>query len=435
MNRVSPRLASYLSTALLCLLSVVCVQSHAQSQPLDWIVAVVENRVILNSELQYRIEEIRRDLRKQNQPPVPENELRESLLERLIVEHLQLQMGERHGVVISDEQVVEALERIAESRNMSVEEFQDQLQEDGFDIEKYRERLHQELIIEEVQRGIMRSRIQVSAREVEQFLRSNEAQHVTLGQYNMLHIHLPYDPDTGDAKTRARVRECIDILRAAVEKQGPEGVDKLRNHRKCEAQYYDLGWLSFADVPSIFEEILPALQINRLSEAVVAENGSHLAWLLDRRGGSQQIITQHRVAHILVTPSIVRPSQNVQQELVDIRKRVMAGEDFHELALDFSEDPGSKLEGGDLGWVSPGDTDPVFESEMQELPIGSVGQPFETQYGWHLIKVIDKRDYNAAPEMIRRQARSILYRRKYNEELENWLYKIRNEGHVQIRDT
>lgn len=402
-------------------------------QAIDWIVATAENRAILNSELELRVKEMRDIISERQLPPLPEDQLRTEALERIIIEQLQLQMGERHGVVVSDEQLLVALERIADSQDTSVEKLQKKLQKEGVDLTRYRERLGNEIIIDEVQRGTMRSRIQVTNREVEQFLKSSIAEQITLGQYEILHIHFPFDPQDENPFTTQQVRKCIKILHTMLEEQGPQGIDSLREHKKCKPQYYDLGWLAFADVPSIFEEILPILKTHELSKAVTAGNGIHLAWLHDRRGGSQQIITQHKVKHILIVPSIVRPQENVHQELTTIRKRLLAGEDFSDLALDFSEDPGSKLKGGDLGWVSPGDTDPVFESVILETPVGDVSELFETQYGWHVLTVVEKREYNIAPEMARRQVRNILYGRKYDHELQNWLEKIRSEAHVEIR--
>lgn len=418
---------------VLSLLVTAHTWAQTEKQDLDWIVATAENGVILNSELELQIADMKSAIADKKLRSMSEEEVHEQALEYLILRQLQLQIGERAGVLISDTQILQTLEKIAASNDTSVEKFQKKLEKEGEDISQYRENLHTQLVIDEVQRGSMRSRIQVSNREVEQFLKSSAGNNIKLGQYNLLHIHLPVDLDTGGTQTESTALTCIDRLRDAIKTDSVEGINHLRNNKKCGARYYDLGWVPFAQTPTLFEEVLPVLDTATLSKPLSTGNGIHLAWLHDRRGGERQIITQHLVSHILIIPSIVRPNESAQRELQEIHQKLLDGGDFAEAALDFSEDPGSKLKGGDLGWVSQGDTDPVFESTVNITPVDGISLPFETQYGWHVLTVLGKRDHNIAPNMIRRQARNILYSRKYNQELDNWLSKIRSESHVQIR--
>ena len=424
---------AYALVCTACLLWYANVNAQNDADAIDWIVATAGNGVVLNSELEAQTESTRRIIKERKLEQMDEERMRAESLEYLILQELQLQMGERAGVVFDEEEISESLQKIAERQNLSVREFHKKLIDSGTSIEQYRKLLHKRLIVEEVQRGSMRSRIQVTNQEIAQFLKSNEGESIKLGQYQLLHIHLPFNTDDADAGSQESVRKCIKALQDAVEREGPEGVESLRDHKTCNTRYYNLGWVAFEDVPSIFEEILPVLEIHTLSKELLAGNGIHFAWLNDKRGGERQMVTQHLVSHILVIPSIVRPQASVQRELDEIYEQLLDGADFSEMALDFSEDPGSKLKGGDLGWLSQGDTDPVFESVVSQTAINQVSAPFETQYGWHILTVREKREHNMAPLMIRRHAKNILYGRKYNQELDNWLSKIRSESHVQIR--
>lgn len=417
------------------LLSAAPVQAQAETQPLDWVVAVVEDSVVLNSELLRDIKQLRNNIKKNNYPLPPDDVLRDEVMERLILERIQLQMGKKHGVVVSDERLYETMQRIAEQRGVNdVEGLQKALKKEDRDLTAYRQQLREEITIDEVQRGNMRNRIQLNDNEINQYLKSHKGESIALGQYQIIHVHIPYDVDKNNAKSLKKATQCATTIRQAVVKQEEEeGINTLRNNKKCNAKYYDLGWLDFADVPTIFEEILPSLRAGQLSPNTVSDNGIHLAWLRERRGGSQQWITQYKVHHILQIPSIVKPEESVVTELKELMQRIENGEDFNTLAISYSEDPGSRLKGGDLDWVSPGDTDPQFEAAINNTPIGTLSLPIQTAFGWHVLRVDEKREFNIAPQMIRRQVRNNIYQKKYQEELETWLDKIRDEAHVQIR--
>jgi peptidyl-prolyl cis-trans isomerase SurA len=226
----------------------------------------------------------------------------------------------------------------------------------------------------------------------------------------------------------------FELAREQIEAGTPllEWLEQYRKNGGREIQGGDLGWRKDSELPAVFAEFVPSLSIGQVAGPIRSAAGMHLVQLMDRRGGPQ-IIDQTLARHILVKPSEIRTDEQCQQLLLDLRQQVLAGEDFDDLARQYSEDFGSAQEGGELGWSRPGQFVPEFEETMNGLAIGEISQPFESQFGWHILQVEERRKYDISQETAREQARRYLYQRKFDDELDAWLQKIRDEAYVDIK--
>lgn len=409
------------------------VAALSQVQPLDRVVAIVDDDIILASEYQSRLRQVMQNLARQDIEQPPREVVARQVLDRLVLEHIQLRMGERAGVRISDEQLNEAMIDVAHQGGMSLEQFRARIEAEGESYPEVREQMRQEMILSRVQQGNVRSRIQVTEREVDDFLTSEEGQKRTAAVYHIGHLLLPLPTDASSADERAAMAYMED-LRGRL--GGGDAFERFM-HAPDKSRYAltggDLGWRPTGDLPNVFSDAVPALGIGAISEPIRSASGLHLVKLFEKRGGSGQIAQQTHVRHILVKPSEIRSEEQTRELAQDLHDRIVAGEDFTTIARKFSEDIGSAREGGDLGWVNPGQMVPEFEHVMNQTGAGELSAPFHTNFGWHILRVDERRTEDLSDEMRRNQARNILYGQKYEEELNNWLQKIRDEAFVEIK--
>lgn len=420
---IKPRsLTRALLTALLATLPLFAA---AATEPLDRIAAIIDDDIILASELEGRLSQIRANLAQAGQE-VPEERLRREVLDVMIIESIQMQMAQRVGLRISDEQLNAAMARVAAQNNMSLPEFQRALDEAGTPYALAREQIRREMILQQVQRGNVNQRIQISDQEIENFLESEEGRSRTAPEYRFAHALVPLSSEASNSDIRAAQQRAESVaakLRAGSDYQ-QLGSDSVR--------VSDLGWRKLDDVPSLFAEIAPTMKNGEVSAPLKSASGFHVVQLLDSRG-HQELIRQTRVRHILLKPSAIRDEQQTRELAAELRRRALAGESFRELAKAYSEDIGSAQEGGDLGWTSPGQLVPEFQETMDNTAPGDISQPFKSRYGWHVLQVEERRDEDVTAELRRRMARSIIHERKYQEELDIWLRKIRDEAYVDIK--
>jgi len=407
--------------------------AHAQTQQLDRVVAIVDDDIVLASEFQERLQQVTENLQRQKIAMPPQEVLSRQVLDRLILEHIQLRMGERAGVRISDEQLNEALTGMAQQNGVTLEQFRAKVESEGTSYEAVREQVRHEMIIGRVQQGNVRSRVQVTEQEVDDYLASEEGQKRTAAMYHIGHVLLPLAKDT----TLEQERTAMAYMQGLRSRLAP-GEAFERFMRAPEKTPYafsggDLGWRLATDLPSVFMDAVPALEPGGVSAPIRSGSGIHLVKLFEKRGGSGQVTQQTRVRHILVKPSEVRNDDQARELASQLRARIVAGGDFAALAREFSEDIGSAREGGELGWVTPGRMVPEFERVMNETAAGETSEPFQTKFGWHVLQVEERRTQDLSDEMRRNQARNILYSQKYEDELNTWLQKIRDEAFVEIK--
>jgi len=405
----------------------------AQTQQLERVVAIVDDDIILASEYQDRMRQVTENLQRQKVEMPPQEVLARQVLDRLILERIQLRMGERAGVRISDDQLNEALTNMARQNGATLEQFRAQIEAEGGSYAALREQVRQEMVLSRVQQGNVRSRVQVTEQEVDDYLASEEGQKRTAAVYHIGHLLLPLAKDA----TMEQERAAMAYMEGLRSRLAPGNAFE-RFMRAPEKTPYaftggDLGWRLAGDLPSVFLDAVPALETGAISAPVRSASGLHLVKLFEKRGGSGQLTQQTRVRHILIKPSEVRSDEQARQLAAQLRERVLAGEDFAKLAREFSEDIGSAREGGELGWTSAGQMVPEFEQAMNQTGAGEISAPVRSSFGWHVLQVEERRTQDLSDEMKRNQARNILFGQKYEDELNTWLQKIRDEAFVEIK--
>lgn len=405
--------------------------SQAATQMLDSVVAIVEDDVIMASELRERLAVLKENMEIQGREPPPQEILVRQTLDRLILESIQLQMGGRAGVRISDAQLNSALNRIAAKNQMTLDQFRVQLERTGKSYQQMREDVRRELIIQRVQGGNVNQRIQITDQEVDNFLESDEGKQMTAEEYHLVHALLPVSGAEGSEQDRAAA-EYVNEVYGRIEAGGAFRDEVSAVSGDFVFTGGDLGWRKRDSLPSLFRDVAPELKIGETSEPIRSPSGYHLIFLAEKRGG-EMVIQQTHVRHILLKPSAIRSDDETRQLAADLRQDVIDGEDFEALAREYSEDIGSAQEGGDLGWSSPGQMVPEFQNVMDSTELEAVSQPFRSEFGWHILQVLERRQEDVSNTVVRNRAMEMLHQRKYQEELDAWLRKIRDEAFVDIK--
>ena len=409
----------------------LALQAQAATQIIDQVVAIVDDDVIMASELRERITAVNENLAARGIKAPPEDELIRETLDRLILESIQLQKGTRVGVRISDAQLNAAVQRIAAQNRMSIDEFRQALEARGQSYPEMREQLRREMIIQRVQAGNVNQRIQITEQEVDNFVATQEGQKLTQPEYRILHALLPLSPGADPGEVDAASAQVDKLLGRIRSGESFETVVSA-----SEPPYAmsggDLGWRKLDDLPSLFSEVAPGLAKGETADPIRSDSGLHLIYMADKRGG-EQMVSQTHVRHILIKPSEIMTDDQAGELAADLRGRIQGGEDFGELAREYSEDIGSAAEGGDLGWTTPGQMVPEFEKTMAATAVGEVSEPVRSQFGWHILEVLERRDQDMSNEATRAKAMNYLHDRKYQEELDAWLRQIRDEAFVDIK--
>ncbi|WP_036537536.1 peptidylprolyl isomerase [Oceanobacter kriegii] len=417
---------------LTCAAVLASALSHAKPVLIDQVAVIVEDDVIMESQLDQRVETVKLQNRNANLPP--DNVLRQQVRDRLVEESIQLQMAQRIGIRISDAQLNEALQRIAAQNKMSLEQFRNAMEAEGVPFASAREQIKNEMITSRLQRIRVGETIQITDKDVDYFLQSEAGKLASAAEYRLGHIlvSVPADANASqlqkaELKARAlaqRIREGAQFSDVAI--SSSDGRNALKGG--------DLGWRKEGQLPGIFATVVPKLKVGEVSDPIRSSSGYHLVAVTDKRGGNSQLITQYKVRHILVGPNELRNKQQAEELITSIYERLQNGEDFAALAKEYSDDPGSGANGGDLGWASPGDMVPEFDRTMQQSEIGHITAPFETQFGWHILQVENTRETDIGEQVQRNQVRQLLYSRRFEEELPIWLRKIRSEAYVDIKE-
>ena len=421
--------------SLLMVLALVSSSAAmAITELLDQVAAIIDDDIVMESELESRIIQIKYSLKEQGRPMPPASELRHHVLNQMIVENLQMQLARRAGVRINDAQLNQAVSRVAKQNGLSLDQFRAKLAEQGLSYTTAREQIRKEMIIQQVQSGHINSRVKVTDQEVTSFLQSTEGKLMSAPQYHLSHIMLPMNSLSGQAG-ESQQRALFERAKRDIE-AGDSLLDWLGQYRKKSGsiplQGGDLGWRKANDLPAIFTEIVPTMEPGGVAGPIRSAGGLHLVQLIDRRGGPQ-VIDQTHARHILVKPSEIRSDEQCQQLLTKLHQRALADDDFADLARQYSEDFASAQEGGDLGWSQKGQFVPAFEATMEDLAINEISMPFKSQFGWHIMQVLERREHDISAETARNQAYRFLFQRKYQEELDAWLQKIRDEAYVDIK--
>ena len=406
---------------------------EAEIQLIDRVIAVVDSSVIMESELNNRVEEIIGRLRSDGTELPPKKILEEQILERLIIEEIQLQIGKRAGVKISDAELNRSLSMIASQNSMDLEQFKESLEASGESYKNLRESVRKEMIIQRVQRGRVAANVEISEQEIENYLNSEEGKSRLAEQYNVQQILL-------SIKSGASTEEII-----LVEKKGLEIIERHKNgesFEKLAATYSSdqnaleggkLGWRRVSELPTLFASEVEGMKVGDISKLIRSGAGMHIIRLAEKKGEVVKYEDQTLVRHILVQTSEIRSENQTKSLISEVYEKLVGGGEFKQLARQYSEDPGSKMEGGDLGWSRAGTFDPVFESVMNEIKIGVISKPFQTQFGWHILEVIDRRNEDVSDDVRKNRAYQIIFNRKFEQELQRTLMELRSEAYVDIK--
>lgn len=425
-----------IKTLLVALLMAAASIAQAERQPLDQVVAIVDDGVILQSELDARVNTIRSRLQAQGTGLPPRQVLEERVLDQLITENIQLQMAERMGMRVSDNELNETINRIARGNNMTVQQFEEQLAVEGVTYQEAREQIRREMLVSRVQQRQVDSRVRVTDREVTNYLEQTSGQAETTTEYLLGHILVAVDNFSNqEAVTQAR-EKARRLRQEIVDGRDFQSVAVAESDASNALEGGVMGWRSRADLPSLVTNIVPELPVNQPSDVLQSGSGFHVVQVLDRRGGeTRNMVEQARVRHILVRPTEVVSDAKAEERINNIYLQLQNGASFGELAREYSDDPGSGSAGGDLGWVSPGQMVPAFEEAMMNAPVGQYTRPFRSRFGWHILEVQERRNQDISEQVRGSEARQALYRRKYETELQNWLQEIRDEAYVEIKNS
>lgn len=411
--------------------------SGAETKParitsLDRIVAVVGSDVITQLELDARLHTVTQQLQKQGTPMPPREMLEKQLLERLIMDRVQLQFAQEVGVKIDDAQLDKTLQRIAQENKLSPEQFRAALEKEGVDFNKFREDIRKEITIARLREREVDNRVTVSDGEVDNYLNNRNAA-ADGGEFNLAHI-LVRVPEQASPE---QLRKLKDRATKALQE-----VQAGNDFRQVAASYSDapdaleggvLGWRTAGQLPNLFVDALSQIRPGETSQVLRSPNGFHILKLLDKRGKEAPLVVQQTHArHILIKVNEAMSEQDARNRALQIKERLDNGVSFEEQARLQSED-GSASRGGDLGWLSPGDTVPEFEKAMDALKPGQISAPVRSPFGWHLIEVLERRNQDVSAERTRLQARQEIRTRKADEAYQEWLRQLRDRAYVEYR--
>ena len=400
---------------------------------LDRIIAVVNDDVIMSSELAEKVRTVKEQLREQGTTLPPTSVLQKQVLDRLILNKLQIQMAEKTGIRVDDETLNRTISNIAAENKVSLSKFREILERDGYNYEKFREDIRNEILISRLRQRQVDNRVSVTEREIENFLSTQEHQAESEKEYRLSHIliSLPQSPSAKKIEETKKTAEKVlsDLKGGADFAQ----VAATYSDSQTALEGGDLGWRKASQIPTLFADFVAGMQKGDISEIIRSPSGFHIIKLSDVRQGGKVVVTQTRARHILIKPNELVTDEDAKQRLEQLKLRIEGGDDFAELAKSHSNDTVSAAKGGDLGWVSPGDLVPEFEEVMNGLKPGEISEPFQTQFGWHIVQVLERRQHDSTDDVKRARAREAIRHRKIDEARDTWLRQMRDEAYVEYR--
>jgi peptidyl-prolyl cis-trans isomerase SurA len=401
--------------------------------PVNSIVAVVNDDIIMSSELDYATRAIEKQLRDKGTAIPDKAVLDKEVLEKLVMESLQLQLAAVNGIAIDDTQLNREIKDLAEKNGVSLTEFRNILERDGYSYQDFREDMRKQLTIMQVRRQMVASQIKVNDQEIDNLLATLKTSGNSGVEYNLGHILIAIPEAASPAEvqaTEARANETLRRLRSGADFAE---VAIVESDSQTALEGGDIGWRTLGQLPSMFLDTVKTMRVGDISDLIRSSGSFHIIKLLGKRGDERHLVEQTRVRHILIKPDAVNSDEEVKTRIEQLELRLRGGEDFETLALTNSQDTLSAAKGGDLGWISQGDTVPDFEEAMNSLAPGELSKPIKSEYGWHLIQVQERRTHDSTEEYERTKVRDLIRNRKYEEELFLWLRRLRDESYVEYR--
>jgi len=400
---------------------------------LDRIIAVVDDDVIMRSELDQMIERVRGEIREKGAQMPPTDVLERQIMDRLILEKIQAQVAIQVGVEVTEENLDLAINDIAKKNNLSLEQFKEILASENYEFDRFREDIRKEILISKLRREEVDSRIQVTDREIENELKSIGDGTTNDDEYHIAHILIELPTYADDAERDAAATRAEEAMQRLRDGADFGDVALSMSDAQDALEKGDLGWRKLAEVPGIFVDAVRSLEEGQHSDVIRSPTGYHIVQLLGVRGGEQIMVEQTKVRHILITPNELVDEEAAIERLRQLRLRLESGDDFATIARTHSDDRGSALQGGDLGWTSPGQMVPEFEEVMNATEKGVLSAPFRSEFGWHILQVLDRRRYDGTDEVRRAKAREAILARKREDAYEEWQRRLRDEAYVELR--
>ena len=416
------------------------VTNSSQDQVIDGVIAIVNDTPILRSQLDRAVAQASAQLQAQNKPVPPAQQLYPQVLDQLITKQIQLDIIKRQGLQAEENAVNAALTNLAQQNGVaSLAEFQQKL--DAQRVGSYqalRQKVSEDLAIQTLQQQQLASRIKISDQDVNNFLKSPESNALEKSQYRTLHIRVPFEADAAGKASDKQKKQALTVATQIAKNLQAENANIEQIMTDAQANYNaqiqggDMGYHVAAELPTELSKNITALEVGQVTNPIATAEGYNVIKLVDKRGGQQKIIDQWHTRHILISPSTALPADMAKQQIDTIYEKLRQGEDFATLASTYSKDPGSASNGGDLGWVSEGDMVPSFEAMMKKTSVNDYSVPFQTQFGWHILKVDEKRQKDVSDVYRKNMAREILYQRMAPQALDDWMQELRAQAYVKI---
>jgi len=402
-------------------------------EALDSIAVVVNNDVITSNELEDKINYYKNQIRLSSGSISDMDSLKKQVLERMIRDKVQLQQAALLGIQIDDISLNRMIDTMAQKNNLTLNQLRATLEQEGIDFADFRNQTREELIIQELQKRMVADKVNVTPQEIKQLLESNAAQEKSGTEFHLLHILIATPENASPENIQLAQKKAENIYQQLLEGADFKQLAIRESNGSNALNGGDLGTRKANELPELFLSAIEGLQQGDVSKPVKSASGFHL---LKLAGSSSNIemVTQTHARHILIKTSADISDDDARQNLLDLKQRIEQGEDFADLANEYSEDPGSKIKGGDLGWANPGTFVTEFENVMGSLKDGEISEPFKSQFGWHLMQVLERREIDIAKTVMEAKAMQAIRARKIDEELRLWLRKIRDEAYVEYVD-
>lgn len=416
------------------------VTSNSQAQIIDGVIAIVNDTPILRSQLDRAVAQASAQLQAQNKPVPPAQQLYPQVLDQLITKQIQLDIIKRQGLQAEENTVNAALTNLAQQNGVaSLAELQQKLDaQRAGSYQALRQKVSEDLAIQTLQQQQLASRIKISDQDVDNFLKSPESNALEKSQYRTLHIRVPFEADAAGKTSDKQKKQALTVATQIAKNLQAENANieqimtDAQTNYNAQIQGGDMGYHVAAELPTELSKNITALEVGQVTNPIATAEGYNVIKLVDKRGGQQKIIDQWHARHILISPSTALPADMAKQQIDTIYEKLRQGEDFATLASTYSKDPGSASNGGDLGWVSEGDMVPSFEAMMKKTSVNDYSVPFQSQFGWHIVKVDEKRQKDVSDVYRKSMAREVLYQRMVPQAIDDWMQELRAQAYVKI---
>lgn len=419
-------------TLLCCLPAPSLAGDLASAQNIDRILVVVNDDIITASELDNQIQLTRTHIAKQKIKAPSEELLRAQVLERAIMDRIQLQLAQRMGITVSDKDIEIAIGNIVKRGNMTEKMFSKRLKKEGTALSDFKDDLRQQLLIQKLIDQQIKRRIAVSDNEVEQFLETRNRLLGGKDAYNISHIMIPIPESTSPEKLIAVKKQAERILAELKKGAGFRETAVAHSRGKEALEGGKLGWRNAGQLPELFVNSLAKMRAGEISDLIRSPNGFHILKLHERRTSKKsKTVTQAHTRHILIRTDDVLPTSDALNKIKELRRRIIGGANFESIAKANSQDPGSTVKGGNLGWVNPGEMVPEFDKAMAKLELNEISEPVRTPFGYHLIQVTERRQKDIGDKLDRADARKQIHARKAEERYQQWVRQLRDEAYIK----